>query len=530
MKSNDQQTLASQWQWIGRTGRQLGAALCAALLLTGCPEEGSRATGDADPVRPPMASQASGHEAPQTPTIDDFEPDRTEWMAMLLNGTKTGYMKLEWDDGDNTVATRETVVMSINRGDAVIEMKTVDTALQAKDGRPLAFRSSQQTSNTTSTIAGSIVDDRIKAVVSASGNSRPQTLAWPDGAVFSEGLRWQILERGLTMGDTFSTTLFLPGSLQAVPTTITIGERETVDLFGIESALTRVEQVMDIGGTMTHSTNWVTDDYQIKKMRLTLAGMLLESIACPEACALADSQPTTFFVNTFAEAPRRLSGSERSKALRYTIRPRQAELALSVPESAEQQVSIAEDGTINVSIQVNPQTTATVEPSPSRYLSATRWLQSDTNEVIELAKHAAGEASESINVMRQLEQFVAHYVDEKSLAVGYASALEVVRDRSGDCTEHAVLLAALGRARGIPTRIATGLAYVDSWLGAEQMFVPHAWTQALIDGRWVSFDASLGQFSAGHIALAYGEGDPFGFFSSVNSLGNIDIEKIEALP
>ena len=41
-----------------------------------------------------------------------------------------------------------------------------------------------------------------------------------------------------------------------------------------------------------------------------------------------------------------------------------------------------------------------------------------------------------------------------------ATAAEVARSREGDCTEHAVLLAALARARGIPARVAMGLVYV----------------------------------------------------------------------
>ncbi|HOV59022.1 MAG TPA: transglutaminase-like domain-containing protein, partial [Rhodanobacteraceae bacterium] len=113
---------------------------------------------------------------------------------------------------------------------------------------------------------------------------------------------------------------------------------------------------------------------------------------------------------------------------------------------------------------------------------------------------------------------------------GYASALEVVKTREGDCTEHAVLLAALGRALGIPTRVVDGLAYTGRFGTAERVFVPHAWVQAWVDGHWRSYDAALNGFDAGHIALSVGDGDPWRFYAGLSTLGNLRLQQVEALP
>jgi hypothetical protein len=93
-----------------------------------------------------------------------------------------------------------------------------------------------------------------------------------------------------------------------------------------------------------------------------------------------------------------------------------------------------------------------------------------------------------------------------------------------------VLLAALGRALDIPTRVVDGLAYTDHYAGKEHVFVPHAWTQAWVDGHWQSFDAALPGFDAGHIALSVGDGDPWRFFAGMDTLGHLRIERVEALP
>jgi len=64
----------------------------------------------------------------------------------------------------------------------------------------------------------------------------------------------------------------------------------------------------------------------------------------------------------------------------------------------------------------------------------------------------------------RIEQFVGDHIDEKNLSIGYASALEVAQSKQGDCSEHAVLAAAICRAAGIPARVATGLVYVEEFM------------------------------------------------------------------
>jgi transglutaminase-like putative cysteine protease len=99
----------------------------------------------------------------------------------------------------------------------------------------------------------------------------------------------------------------------------------------------------------------------------------------------------------------------------------------------------------------------------------------------------------------------------------------------GDCTEHAVLLAAMLRVRKVPSRIAIGLVYDDRIVG----FVSHMWTEAWLGGTWVGLDATRGQgrVGAAHIKLAQASfadksDDPVtAFVPLMNVLGkwNIDV-------
>jgi transglutaminase/protease-like cytokinesis protein 3 len=82
----------------------------------------------------------------------------------------------------------------------------------------------------------------------------------------------------------------------------------------------------------------------------------------------------------------------------------------------------------------------------------------------------------------------------------FASAADVARTGRGDCTEYAVLLAALCRARGIPARVAFGLVYV----APQQGFLYHMWTEVWIKDRWIPIDATLGRggIGADHLKLS----------------------------
>ena len=94
----------------------------------------------------------------------------------------------------------------------------------------------------------------------------------------------------------------------------------------------------------------------------------------------------------------------------------------------------------------------------------------------------------------------------------------------------AIPRANLGRALGIPTRVVDGLVYIDQYAGKNNVFVPHAWAQAWVDGRWRSYDAALQGFDAGHVALSTGSGDPWRFYAGFSTLGRVRVEAVEPLP
>jgi transglutaminase-like putative cysteine protease len=136
-----------------------------------------------------------------------------------------------------------------------------------------------------------------------------------------------------------------------------------------------------------------------------------------------------------------------------------------------------------------------------RDLQSSLLIQSDAPELKNQAAEILGPDRDGLTAVKKISSWVYREV-EKRPTLSIPNALEVWRQRAGDCNEHSVLFAALARAAGIPTRLAAGLLYADG------SFFYHAWIEFYL-GRWVSVDATLDQVPADptHVRLILGGPD-----------------------
>lgn len=133
--------------------------------------------------------------------------------------------------------------------------------------------------------------------------------------------------------------------------------------------------------------------------------------------------------------------------------------------------------------------TPRVPKRPDRkFTDNSRWLNSKDDDVRRMAVIGGGAVSEPHEKCRRLTSYVASHVRLSAFSTSLRPASEVAKSRQGDCTEFAVLLAALMRSEGVPSRVAVGFAYVPN----PASLAPHMWTEAWIDGQWIPFDATLG--------------------------------------
>ena len=88
----------------------------------------------------------------------------------------------------------------------------------------------------------------------------------------------------------------------------------------------------------------------------------------------------------------------------------------------------------------------------------------------------------------QLVEFVHGFIGNKNYLRGFDLASRVASTGEGDCTEHAVLLAALARANSFHARVVIGVLLVGGEDSADGF--GHAWTEIYDDGQWHVADAT----------------------------------------
>jgi len=462
------------------------------------------------------------------------------YFALYLEGSRCGYAEETREVEGDKIISSEKIHLELSRMGTPIRLIVAETAIESPLGRPLGFKLEQDMAMMKMTIEGHIrPDGMIDIETTNAGNTVRTKSIYPQGALMSEGLSILSKKHGLEPGTTYSADVFSPSLMQAQKTTFNVGNKEQVDLLG------RVVELVEITGDFvvpgagkTFFTTYVDSDYVSQKMIIPMVGMNIVMIACAEEFAKSGLEAKEMVSGMILKSPEKIHDVRTIKGIKYTFKPNTPDKPLQFPNTDNQKAEFLDDGRVSLMVKpVNGDPEAFFpysgnDPEINRALENTPFLQAAHPEIIFLAKESVKGKRNALEAAEAIEAFVGTYIDSKDLSVGYASALEVARNRQGDCSEHAVLTAALCRAAGIPARVVFGVAYVDDFFGSGYCFGGHAWTQAYIGDKWIGLDASfkgagLGGYDAGHIALAISNGEPGDFFGMASSLGNFSIEKIE---
>ena len=129
---------------------------------------------------------------------------------------------------------------------------------------------------------------------------------------------------------------------------------------------------------------------------------------------------------------------------------------------------------------------------------------SNNPEIIHAAQKIVLGSPNQQETVKRITKFVYRHISNKNYNHGNMSAGEVLRTKSGDCTEHSALFAALSRAAGIPAKMVYGVV-----LNANGEFFFHNWNEAFADGKWITVDSTFNLIPAdsSRITLIYGGSD-----------------------
>ena len=121
----------------------------------------------------------------------------------------------------------------------------------------------------------------------------------------------------------------------------------------------------------------------------------------------------------------------------------------------------------------------------SEHLIDTVFLTLNSPEIINAAKNFNPSDEDLID---KIENFVYTHISNKILGIPLLPASNIMKQKSGACTEHSVLAIALLRKCKIPARAVVGAVLTPEFLGDKNVFVYHMWAEAYINEKWKLVD------------------------------------------
>ncbi len=468
-------------------------------------------------------------------------PEREEtWQAIFLGGQRVGYARALIDprevDGKPVVHTSAETQMTIRRFGQVLKMNTSLSSEETLAGDLLEFRFSMTNPPASSSeTTGRVKGTELQLETTIDRKKKASTAPWKAG-VKSPTFQDRLLRIApLKPGETKAFEAFFPEMSKPGTLTVTAGDVEPVELLGGQKSSLQKFKVDNslLPGIITYA--WVDKAGQTVKSSTSMLGleMATYTVSKEEALKTLTVNDLDLGVSTLVKTAK-INRPYDTKKVVYSIKIRDDNPSKVLPTGDTQSLKSTGPETAELTVIALPiPATSPPEKIGDEYLRPTRFLQSDDERVIEHAKLAAGSLTDAAPIARAMEKYVRDKLTNKNFSTALASAGEVARSLEGDCTEHAVLLAAMLRAKEIPSRIAVGVVYVDSL----QAFGGHMWTEARLGGKWVPLDGTLGRGGIGatHIKLAdvlFAEDDSIAplssFISLITVLGKMEIGVVSA--
>jgi hypothetical protein len=465
------------------------------------------------------------------------------WDAAYIAGVKVGYIHTMADQreaaGQLIVHVRQQSELAIKRFSDSLKIRAATDSFELADGRLYATESRMQMGNEPVHSRGTLkADGKFHLTRQTPAGTEEQTLDWFDDILGPFAHERLLREQPLKPGESRAFRTFLPElNLVATSTLQAVGKEKTPLRDGKQAELLKVEMTTHAGDQKLPATTlWLDDKGDLVKSAIALGPLAMTTLRVTKAEALGEPVGDGFDLGfqTLVKTAEPIPNAHRSRAVTYRLELADAKSAEQVPAASYQEIVRRQGNQVWITVRrktPNKSDQSTDSAATRDFLDSNGFIQSDDPRIQDAARQATGGVADPWERARRLERWVDQNMTNRDFSAGLDSASTVIKTRQGDCTEHAVLLAALCRAAGIPARVAMGLVYLES----AQAFGYHMWTEVYIGGDWYAIDGTLGQgyVAGGHIKLLDSSLKGASAFSTIlpilNFIGKlrIAVEKVE---
>jgi Transglutaminase-like superfamily len=434
-----------------------------------------------------------------------------EWFGIYQKGAKIGYAHTSVRPEAETYHLYEESELDILALGVVQRVKTVINSYTTRNFLLKYFDFSLQSEATTMKIKGAVVGRKLILDIMTGGQTRTERIPLASPPYLSPNIKPALLLAGLETGRKYRFPLFNPATMSTEDADIVVESRERIKIGEAEQNVYRLRESFQ--GMET--TSWVNQDGETLREESALGYVLLKE-SMVEAKKRDKSGPVVDIISLTMIPSDPIKESTKVTYLRARLKG----VSLGGFQLDGDRQALTGD-----IVEVKGDEAPVDYRLPygngemAGYLLPNALIQSDDKKIVEQAGKILSGEKDARNAARKLNDWVYAVISKKPV-VSIPSAVEVLKQREGDCNEHTALYTALARASGIPTRMATGIVYLADG------FYYHAWPEVWL-GRWVAVDPTFNQFPADATHIRFVTGNLDRQSDIIKLVGKLKVEVLE---
>jgi hypothetical protein len=450
--------------------------------------------------------------------VSAISSPQREWMEIYLKAQKVGYSMTQINPVGKDYLIREEILLNLNLMGQPTGIYMNTRSIVDQQFLLRKFNFNMKSGAVSYKISGTVNGSFMQLEIGEGKAKRTDRIGLSDSPMIGSGLGAYFKGRRIEVGQSFKFPLFDPSTMALKELVVKVAGRETLLIRRFEYSTFRLEAEM-LGQPMTF---WVDESGTVLKEKSVMGLTMIRSSAAMAPRGIHGGGGTDFYELASINVKGRLRDPAKLTYMKLKVKGiTGVDFDTAIFNRGRQRFH---SGMVEVVKEEIPTTAGYMIPfedcsgKMAIFLKPEFNIESDDEGIVEKARDIAGNVRDPSSVAEKLMTWVYKNVEKKPV-ISVPSAIEVLKNRVGDCNEHAALLTGLLRASGIPARICVGIVY------ARGRFYYHAWTEGYL-GRWVSMDAALNQMPADatHVKLVEG-----GLDRQVDIIGLIGKIKLEVV-
>jgi hypothetical protein len=430
------------------------------------------------------------------------------WDVAYLKGGKAGHVhttvrEYERGAGDKLLRTTVELHLTVKRFNDTIQLRMDTGNDETAAGKVLGVFMRQYLGKDKQLLLTGTVNGK-QLLLAVDGKKALKPAPWNEAAIGLYRQHRIYQERNVKPGDKFSYPSFELSINLVVNTQVEVKDYEEVELLGgkTRKRLLRVEvrpeKITDEQNNQVQlpmQVLWLDDQFTAVRSEVEVPGLgpmvLHRSTRAGVTAPAPMATLTDIGVSQLLRLNKRISQPYDTTSAVYRITFKgDGDPATTFATGGRQEIKNAQGKTFELHVRASRAPLLLPEKKiGDEFIQSSYFINSDDARVKAHARRAVGSERDSWLKAQRIEKWVHDHMTSTN-DEALATADHVARTLQGDCTEYAMLTAAMCRAEGVPSRTAIGLIYADVQGGPALAF--HMWTEVWVRGQWMPLDATLG--------------------------------------